>query len=272
MTAPPVAMTIAGSDSSGGAGIAADLKTFAALGVYGTYAITAVTAQNTQGVVRIETVSVESVLAQIDAVAADFSLGAVKTGMLVSAEIVSAVAVALRRLQPPWLIVDPVTVSSGGVSLFDGDARHALIENLFPLSPVLTPNLLEAENLLGESIGLSTEKRIAAARCIADMGPKAVLLKGGHLEGSWAEDVLVTAQESWVFTSERLHTHGGHGTGCTLGAALTALLARGRNLPAAAVQAKEYLSKALSAAPELGHGKGPLHHFHAFYPKGGFLK
>jgi len=268
MSAPPVAMTIAGSDGSGGAGIAADLKTFAALGVYGVYALTAVTAQNTRRVLQVEAVSVEMVRAQIEAVREDFEVAAVKTGMLMGSAVAAEVASLLNTLSPRWLVVDPVAIAgSDGSALFVGDARRTLIEHFFPLRPVLTPNLPEAEVLLGESIGAATEERIDAARRIAGMGPQAVLLKGGHMEGKWAEDVLVTERQSWIFTAERLAGGGGHGTGCTLAAALTALLARGRSLPAAAVQAKEYLSAALREAPELGAGPSPLNHFHAFHPR-----
>ncbi len=265
----PVVMTIAGSDPSGGAGIAADLKTFAALGVFGTFALTGLTAQNTRGVLRVEAVAPDLVAAQIEALREDFAIAAVKTGMLTTEAIAEVVARQMEELSPPWLVVDPVALSSGGESLFEGDARRAMVESILPLSPVLTPNLPEAETLLQEAIGPDTSSRINAAHALVGMGPRAVLLKGGHVEGPWAEDVLVTADREWVFSSERITAHGGHGTGCTLSAALTAFLALGRPLPAAAVHAKEYLTGALERALEVGSGEPPLHHFHAYDPPAG---
>ncbi len=254
------ALTIAGSDSSGGAGIQADLKTFEALGVFGTSAVTAVTAQNTTGVSRVDVLAPEAVTAQIDAVASDFSLGAVKTGMLASAEIVHAVADAVERLGLAPLVVDPVMVATSGDALLAPDAVEAYRQRLFPLATVLTPNTHEAEALVGWPVRTLDDARRAAAELRAS-GADAVLVKGGHLEGEPdAVDVLADAEGERVYRSERIDTTSTHGTGCTLASAIAAYLASGADLRDAITGAKKYLTEAIRHAPDLGAGHGPVRH------------
>nr|7R8Y_A Chain A, Phosphomethylpyrimidine Kinase [synthetic construct]7R8Y_B Chain B, Phosphomethylpyrimidine Kinase [synthetic construct] len=262
----PVALTIAGSDSGGGAGIQADLKTFSALGVYGMSVITAVTAQNTLGVQGVHDIPPELVAAQIDAVFEDLRVDAVKTGMLSNAEIVEAVAEALRRYGVRPLVVDPVMVAKSGDPLLAPDAVEALKERLFPLATIITPNLPEAEVLLGRPIRTEEEMEEAARRLLA-LGPKAVLLKGGHLEGEEAVDLLADGEGIHRFSAPRVQTRNTHGTGCTLSAAIAAHLARGHDLPEAVREAKAYLTGAIKAAPSIGHGHGPVNHFHAWWKR-----
>jgi hydroxymethylpyrimidine/phosphomethylpyrimidine kinase len=257
---PAVALTIAGSDSSGGAGIQADLKTFAAHGVYGASAIAALTAQNTTGVMSVHAVPPAFVAAQIDAVADDLPIAAVKTGMLFDAGIVVAVSDVLRYRAFPNLVVDPVMVSKSGARLLEEDAVEALCRRLLPLATIVTPNLPEAAVLAGRP-ALSEEDRREAARRIAGLGPRAVLVKGGHDMGPEAIDLYYEDGRFESLRCPRLATRHTHGTGCTLSAAIAARLALGEPLFAAVQGAKEYLSRALAAAPGLGHGSGPLEHF-----------
>src|SRR5438105_6485279 len=225
----PVAMTIAGSDSGGGAGIQADLKTFQALGVYGASTLTAITAQNTVGVRAVHEIPTDVIAAQIDAVVEDIGVDAAKTGMLSSAQIIATVADRVRHWRLERLVVDPVMVAKSGDRLLREDAVQALIDELLPLAMVLTPNVPEAEVLVGSS--LQTEEQIRqAARAIVDLGPRAVVMKGGHRVGPTATDLLFDGRSFHVFESERIDTPNTHGTGCTFSAAITAGLARGLDL------------------------------------------
>jgi hydroxymethylpyrimidine/phosphomethylpyrimidine kinase len=254
------ALTIAGSDSGGGAGIQADLKTFAAHGIFGTTAITAVTAQNTLGVVCWEAMPADLVTAQIEAVAGDIGTDAVKIGMLGSAAIVEAVAAAIRALELPQVVVDPVMVAKGGDRLLDVDAVAALISELLPQAHVVTPNLPEAEALAGIPVRSVADMRVAGER-ILRMGPRVVVVKGGHLEGDDSIDVACTASGSFETRRPRIHTRHTHGTGCTLSSAIAANLARGLPDREAIEAAREYLDGAIRHAPGLGKGHGPLNHF-----------
>jgi hydroxymethylpyrimidine/phosphomethylpyrimidine kinase len=264
----PVALTIAGSDSGGGAGIQADLKTFAALGVYGTSAITAITAQNTQRVTRVFELPPDLVAAQIDAVVSDIGADAVKTGMLASAAIIEAVAAKLREHGLRPLVVDPVMVAKSGDRLLREDAVAALREQLLPLAAILTPNLPEAEVLLGRSLATWDDVRAAAKELVA-MGAQAVVMKGGHREGP-ATDILYDGQEFHEYTASRVDTVNTHGTGCTFASAIAAGLARGESLHSAVAMAKAYVTKALQSAYPVGHGHGPVHHFFRYWqPRAG---
>ncbi|BAW01095.1 phosphomethylpyrimidine kinase [Thermus thermophilus] len=255
-----VALTIAGSDSGGGAGVQADLKVFFRFGVYGTSALTLVTAQNTLGVQRVHLLPPEVVYAQIKSVAQDFPLHAAKTGALGDAAIVEAVAEAVGRFGVRPLVVDPVMVAKSGDPLLAPEAVAALKERLFPLAALITPNRLEAEALLGHSIR-TLEEAEEAAKALLALGPEAVLLKGGHLEGERAVDLLATREGVLRFSAPRVQTRNTHGTGCTLSAAIAALLAKGRPLAEAVAEAKAYLTRALKTAPSLGQGHGPLDHW-----------
>lgn len=253
------ALTIAGSDSGGGAGIQADLKTFAAHGVYGTSALTAVTAQNTLGVTAWEPVSTPLVVAQIEAVVADIGADAVKTGMLATAGTVLAVADAVRRLGLRNLVVDPVMIAKGGDRLLETSAVDAVRSDLVPLARVVTPNIPEAEVLSGITIGSLDEMREAGRR-IQALGPRVVLVKGGHLEGTESIDVAVTSGGIEAFRAERLTTRHTHGTGCTLASAIAANLALGLDDMDAIGRAKAYVTDAIRRAPGIGRGHGPLGH------------
>ena len=254
------ALTIAGSDSGGGAGIQADLKTFAAHGVYGTSAITAITAQNTRGVIAWEPVSTPLVVAQIDAVVSDIGADAVKTGMLANAAIVTAVADAARRLKLDRLVVDPVMVAKGGDRLLEPSAIDAICSELLPLARVVTPNIPEAEVLAGIRI-LSLDDMRAAARRILSLGPRWVVLKGGHLELPDSIDIVCSAEVCEELRSPRIETTHTHGTGCTLASAIAANLALGHGEMDAASRAKRYIDAAIRNAPGIGGGHGPLGHF-----------
>lgn len=255
-----IALSIAGSDSGGGAGIQADLKTFHRFGVYGATAITLVTAQNTEGVRRLELLPVECVRAQIDAVAEDLSVHATKTGALGSAEIVDAVADAIRRHRLHPLVVDPVLVSKHGSPLLSEGAVATLRRALLPLAQLVTPNRREAEILSGIEIARESDLREAARRILA-LGANAVLLKGGHLAGAEAVDLLYDGRDFVRLAAPRVDTRHTHGTGCTISAAITAHLARGDALSEAVRKAKEFVTRALRSAPGLGHGFGPLDHW-----------
>jgi hydroxymethylpyrimidine kinase/phosphomethylpyrimidine kinase len=254
------ALTIAGSDSGGGAGIQADLKTFAAHGVYGTSAITALTAQNTRGVAGVHVVPAEFVTLQIETVVADIGCDAVKTGMLATAAIVEAVAAAVEALDLPNLVVDPVMVAKSGDRLLSSDAVHAVRTTILRLARVVTPNIPEAEVLAGMTID-SIEAMREAGRRLLKLGPRAVIVKGGHLAGPEAPDVLITAHDEVTLIGERLHVPHTHGTGCTFSAALAACLARGDSLETAARAAKEYVTGAMRHGLAVGGGHQPLGHF-----------
>lgn len=254
------ALTIAGSDSGAGAGIQADLKTFAAHGVYGTSAITAITAQNTRGVTGWEAVSAGLVVSQIEAVISDIGADAVKTGMLANAAIVEAVADAVRRLRLSVLVVDPVMIAKGGDRLLEESAVAALRTRLLPLAQVVTPNVPEAEELAGMRI-TSLEDMGVAARRILELGPRVVLVKGGHLDGDDSVDIAADGSGTFEFRGPRLTTMQTHGTGCTLASAIASNLALGFDVREAIGRARVYLEGAIRNAPGIGQGHGPLSHF-----------
>ncbi len=254
------ALTIAGSDSGAGAGIQADLKTFAALGVYGTTAITAVTAQNTIGVTGIQPLAADFVIAQIEAVASDIGVHATKTGMLATAAIVEAVAAAIAELDLPLVVVDPVMVSKAGARLLDDDAVVAMTRELLPKARVVTPNVPEAEALSGVKIRSIEDARGAAVR-IHRLGAAAVILKGGHGDGSTLIDLLFDDGLFTELETERLSSAHTHGTGCTFASAIAAYLALGRSLVDATAEAQQYVAGAIAHAPRIGGGRGPLDHF-----------
>ena len=254
-----VALTIAGSDSSGGAGIVADLKTFAAHGVWGTVAVTAVTAQNTLGVQAFDPVTPELVRAQIASVAVDLGIDAAKTGMLASAEVVESVCQTVAELGVGPLVVDPVLVSKHGDRLLAPDAVAAVRDKLLPLATVLTPNLPEAAALVGFPV-TDREGMVAAARALLELGPQVVLLKGGHLGGDTSPDCLLVtgAVEPVWLEGPRLPGRHTHGTGCVLSAAICAELARGMEPADACIAAKRFVEKAIAAGLDLGSGVGPV--------------
>jgi hydroxymethylpyrimidine/phosphomethylpyrimidine kinase len=254
------ALTIAGSDPGGGAGIQADLKTFAALGVYGTSAITALTAQNTLRVSGVHVVPPDFVVAQIDAVADDIPIAAAKTGMLATARIVSAVAEVLARRRFPWLVVDPVMIAKSGDRLLDEDALREMTTALIPLASVVTPNLMEAAALTGRAVRARSDAR-DAAKALVDLGARAAIVKGGHFEEPDVVDLLYDGRDLHEFSHPRQHTRHTHGTGCTFAAALTAHLALGHALPAAVALTVDYIAGAIAHGLEIGGGHGPLDHF-----------
>ncbi len=256
----PSVLIIAGSDSSAGAGIQADLKTCAALGVYATTVITALTAQNTLSVTAVHETPPEIVAAQIDAVASDIPLDAVKTGMLSSAPIIDVVAAKLREHGLGNVVVDPVMVAKSGDRLLREDAVHALVELLLPLADVLTPNVPEAEVLVGRALATDADLR-AAAREIHAMGARNVVMKGGHREGGRVVDLLYDGHEFHEFSSPRVDTTSTHGTGCTFASAIASYLARGESVAEAVRLAKEYVTGALRQAYPIGRGHGPVNHF-----------
>jgi hydroxymethylpyrimidine/phosphomethylpyrimidine kinase len=263
------ALTIAGSDSGAGAGIQADLKTFAALGVYGLCAITSVTAQNTLGLQAAHHLPAELVGQQVDSVATDIGVDAVKTGMLPSREIIRVVAAKVEEHHLPHLVVDPVMLAQDGTPLMTVDARSALVEHLLPLAEVLTPNIPEAEELTGIRIqGLEDMRRAAPA--LLRMGPRSVVVKGGHLEGE-SVDLLFDGGAFREYSAPRVETPNTHGTGCTFASAIAAGLAKGMDLPQAVGEAKGYLTAALKAGAglRLGQGRGPLHHLAELYERAG---
>jgi hydroxymethylpyrimidine/phosphomethylpyrimidine kinase len=261
-----VALTIAGSDSGGGAGIQADLKTFAAHGVHGTSAITAVTAQNSVTVTRVAACEPALVVAQMEAVASDMPLAAAKTGMLANAGTVDAVSEALARLRIPNLVVDPVMVAKGGTRLLEPNAEQAYLERLIPMATVVTPNLPEAEALLGRPVRTLADMR-DAAHALQQHGPRAVVIKGGHLSDD-ATDVFFDGERLVELTAERIPTSNTHGTGCTFSAAIAARLALGAELLEAVRLAKAYLTEAIRRSYAVGHGHGPVDQFHALAGRG----
>ncbi len=255
----PIALTIAGSDSGGGAGIQADLKTFHAHGVFGTSALTAITAQNTLGVTAVHAIPLDVVRAQIEAVVSDLPPQAFKCGMLSSAQLLETVADAIESHRLPNFVLDPVMVATSGDRLLDADAEGSLATRLLPLASVVTPNLHEAHILTGLEVRSVPEMR-AAAMALVEMGAGAALVKGGHLGGD-AVDLLWDGSEERLWSKPRLDTRHTHGTGCTLSAAITAGLARGLPLAYATERAVQWVARAIRSAPRLGAGHGPVDHF-----------
>ncbi len=259
----PCALTVAGSDPSGGAGIQADLRTFAALQVYGTAAVTAVTSQNTLGVRRVAALDPALVADQIDAVLDDIPVRAIKTGMLGSGAVADAVAVELIKCAVP-VVVDPVMQSSSGATLLDDDGVRVLRERLIPHATLVTPNLAEAEKLCGFLVR-NVDEQEQAARALVQLGAKAALVKGGHAQGD-PVDVLFDGDAVKELVSPRIDTMHTHGTGCALSAAVCACLALGLPLVEAVVRAHAYVQEAIRTAPGIGRGRGPVHHMHPWYP------
>jgi len=256
----PIALTIAGSDSGGGAGIQADLKTFHAFGVYGASALTAVTAQNTLGVSDVYPIPVESVRRQIDAVAEDLPPVAVKSGMLATAELVDVVATAIQDHGLGRYVLDPVMVATSGARLLDEGAEQSIARALVPIATLVTPNLHEARILTGLKVD-SVESMREAARALVEMGAGAALVKGGHLADAEAVDLLWDGAAERVWRRRRTKTEHTHGTGCTLSAGVTAGLALGLDLEVAVDQAVDFVARAIARAPGLGSGHGPVNHF-----------
>ncbi len=260
----PVALTIAGSDSSGGAGIQADLKTFSAFGVFGASVITALTAQNTVGVRAIHTIEPEFIGAQIDAVLDDMEVAAAKTGMLANAAIIETVAVHARAQRIRHLVVDPVMVAASGDRLLDHDAVSMLTHGLLPFAELITPNIREAEILCASEVK-SVDQMRDAARGLVTMGARAALITGGALEGD-AIDVFYDGREMREFRERRIDVGRAHGAGCTLSAAIAAALAHGQSLQGSIAVAKRYVTRALETAPRLGKGSRPLNHIVGAFP------
>jgi hydroxymethylpyrimidine/phosphomethylpyrimidine kinase len=263
----PVALSIAGSDSSGGAGIQADLKTFAALGVYGASVITALTAQNTQGVTGIHPVPPAFVTAQLDAVFSDLDVAAVKIGMVAQRAAINAIVAGLARWSPGHVVLDPVMVATSGDRLLDTDAIDALRTKLIPRAALITPNLPEAAALLDQPIASSEAAIESQGRLLLAMGCGAVLIKGGHGKGAESIDYLISAGGVVALAAPRVATQNTHGTGCSLSSAIAAGLAKGEEMETAVRHAKTWISAAIASADRLGigHGHGPIHHFHGFY-------
>jgi len=265
----PIALTIAGTDPSGGAGIQADLKTFSALGVYGASVITALVAQNTTGVRSIHDVPPPFIAEQLASVFDDLDVRAVKIGMLSRPAVIETVAAALDRYGAKTVVLDPVMVAASGDSLLVPEAVEALRTVLIPKALVITPNMPEAAALLGETIAENEADMIRQAEALLGLGCRAVLLKGGHGLGPESTDILIDGTGLSRFTARRVSTQNTHGTGCTLSSAIAAGLAHGKPLREAVSAAKAYISAAIAASDELsvGHGHGPVHHFHALWPK-----
>ena len=263
----PVALTIAGSDSSGGAGIQADLKSFAALGVYGASVITALTAQNTRGVTGIHQVPADFVTAQIDAVFSDLAVGAVKIGMVARLATIEAIAEGLKHWQPKHVVLDPVMVATSGDKLLAADAVEGLRKKLIPRASLITPNLPEAAALLDEPVAASEAAIEEQGRRLLALGCPAVLIKGGHGQGPESTDYLVTASRVIALSAPRTATKNTHGTGCSLSSAIAAGLAKGEDMETAVRNAKAWVSAAIAASDRfaVGCGHGPIHHFHRFY-------
>ena len=263
-----IALTIAGSDSGGGAGIQADLKTFSACGVYGASVLTALTAQNTLGVSAIHDVPADFVTAQMDAVFTDLAVDAVKIGMLSQPVIIEAVAGGLKAHNAPAIVLDPVMVAESGDPLLADEAEDSLVKHLFPLADIITPNLHEAARLLDAGMAGSREDMVEQARQLKQKGAKAVLLKGGHSGGERADDCFVDQAGSvFWFSAPFINTRNTHGTGCSLSSAIASHLALGADLETAIDRAKIWLSRAIAAADtlDIGSGAGPVHHFHDYW-------
>lgn len=263
-----VALTIAGSDGSGGAGVQADLKTFQALGVYGVSAVTAVTVQNTRRVYGVQEIDPQIVHDQIACLFDDMPVHSVKIGMVSSTELIHAVARALSKAPCPQVVLDPVMVSSSGYDLLKPDARQALIDRLLPLAAVATPNIREAEALAGGTIS-NTEQMQAAALRIAELGAAKVVVTGGHLAGDQATDILYDGRSFARLEGPRLKTPDPHGTGCTFSAAIAAYLAKGAPFFDAVRQAKRFVTGAIAHSLPIGKGRGPTHHFYDLYARAG---
>jgi hydroxymethylpyrimidine/phosphomethylpyrimidine kinase len=263
----PVALSIAGSDSSGGAGTQADLKTFAALGVYGASVVTALTAQNTKGVAVIHLVPPAFVTAQLDAVFSDLDVTAVKIGMVAQLAAIDAIVAGLVRWSPKHVVLDPVMVATSGDRLLDVDAVAALRTKLIPRASLITPNLPEAAALLDEAVAESEAAIESQGRLLLAMGCRAVLIKGGHGQGAESTDYLFSGDGIVAFAAPRIATQNTHGTGCSLSSAIAAGVAKGEDLETAVRHAKTWISAAIAGADRLGigHGHGPIHHFHKFY-------
>ena len=263
----PIALTIAGSDSSGGAGIQADLKTFAALGVYGASVVTALTAQNTKGVAGIHHVPAAFVAAQTDAVFSDLDVAAVKIGMVAQLSVIDAIAAGLERWAPRHVVLDPVMVATSGDRLLATEAVEALRQKLIPRAALLTPNLPEAAALLNEPVATTEDAIQSQGRRLLALGCGAVLIKGGHGEGAESIDYLVGGSGTVALSAPRIATQHTHGTGCSLSSAIAAGLAKGEDMDSAVRAAKTWISAAIAAADRfaVGHGHGPVHHFHRFY-------
>ncbi|MCZ7469297.1 bifunctional hydroxymethylpyrimidine kinase/phosphomethylpyrimidine kinase [Agrobacterium sp. O3.4] len=261
-----IALTIAGSDSGGGAGIQADIKTFSALGVYAASVITAITAQNTRGVTAVEDISVATIIAQMDAVFSDLAVNAVKIGMVSRIETIAAIAERLRRQSQP-VVLDPVMVATSGDRLLHEDAIETLRRELLPLAAIITPNLPEAALLTGTPIAQTQTDINRQAETILKAGAKAVLIKGGHGDGPESTDYLFADGTMLALAAPRVDTKNDHGTGCTLAAAITAHIAKGCELREAVGLSKEYLNGALEAGRGLavGNGRGPVHHFYRWW-------
>ena len=263
-----IALTIAGSDSCGGAGIQADIKSFSANGVYGMSVITAVTAQNSTGVYGIQDISPEIIKSQIKVLFDDIHIDAVKIGMVSKIESIKAIAEALKEVNNlPQIVLDPVMVSKSGFKLLSEDAKDTLIEQLFPLSTLITPNLPEAEEILNVKIKTLEDMKEAALK-LKNLGPKYILIKGGHLEGD-ATDILFDGKDFTYFKQERINTKNTHGTGCTLSSAIAANLAKGFSIDEAVKVAKVYITNAIENSFPIGNGVGPTHHFYDLYKKAG---
>jgi hydroxymethylpyrimidine/phosphomethylpyrimidine kinase len=263
----PIALTIAGSDSSGGAGIQADLKTFAAFGVYGASVITALTAQNTKGVTGIHPVPADFVTAQIDAVFSDLDVSAVKIGMAAQPATIDAIAAGLQRWSPKHVVLDPVMVATSGDRLLAADAVEGLRTKLIPRASLITPNLAEAAALLDEEVATSEAIIENQGKRLLAMGSSAVLIKGGHGQGAESIDYLFSGSGIIKLAAPRIATGNTHGTGCSLSSAIAAGLAKGEDMETAVRHAKAWISAAIAAADrfDVGHGVGPIHHFHGFY-------
>lgn len=268
-------LTIAGSDSCGGAGIQADLKTFSANGVYGMSVITAVTAQNTQGVFAVQDIDEEIIRAQIDAIFTDIEVDAVKIGMVSKISTINAISDKLQQYKPKNIVLDPVMISKSGFSLLRPESKAALIKRLIPLATIITPNIPEAEEILKEVEANITkietiEDMEKAAKEIHKLGCKNVFLKGGHMQGE-AVDVLYDGKNTIQFYAERIHTKNTHGTGCTLSSAIASNMALGFDVNEAVQNAKDYITIAITHALSIGQGVGPTNHFYELYKKGGIL-
>ncbi len=258
-----IVLVIAGFDPSAGAGILADVKTVSALGCYATAAVTSLTFQNTLGVFGAEHQTASTLASQIEPIFDDFDVAAIKTGMLPTADAVDVTSEAISKRRHVPTVIDPVVRSTSGFDLVDDAALGVIVSRLFPLASVVTPNILEAERITGVSISTTADME-RAARELVRMGASAALVTGGHLDAhGMAVDVLFDGREMVTFSDERIESTSTHGTGCTLASAIAAHLALGRDLPAAVAEAKAYVSKAIRSAPRLGHGHGPLDHFHS---------
>lgn len=264
----PNLLTIAGTDPTGGAGIQADLKTFSALGAYGMSVATALVAQNTRGVDSIHPVPVDFVAAQIDSVFSDVRVDALKIGMVHMADVAAVIVDRLQRHEAANIVLDPVMVAKSGDRLLDDAAIETVRDRLLPISTVVTPNLPEAGVLLGRDAPRTLDEMRDAARAIHELGPSYVLLKGGHLEGAISPDLLFGGQDVIELQANRIETKNTHGTGCTLSAAIAALLPRHSSVEEAVKEAKHYITDAIRESGQLdvGHGHGPVHHFHALWP------